>query len=261
MGAGVLVFDIETVPDRRAYARLLDQPQELPASKLKAAWAEAGFPFKPALESVVAVACAFIDQNGRFAGVASLGDPASGEADLVRSFFQVVAARRPRLVGWNSSAFDLPVLMTRALVHRIPAPAFYRHGQPYHGYLRRYDDESHVDLMDQLSLYHATAPLKLDEAAALFGIPGKLGTEGDDVAGLLDAGDLFRIRRYCECDVLTTALVYGRYAVHRGFWEEAQGPEFEASMEAFLAGSSEPHHRRFLDAWEAAAREGGSDAV
>lgn len=257
MGTDVVVFDIETVPDQRAYRQLLDAPEETSASMLRAAWVERGYPFKPALEAVVAIACAVIDADGRFAGVASLGDLASREADLVRSFFQVVAARRPRLVGWNSSGFDLPVLITRALVHRISAPVFYHWGQPYHGYLRRYDDEGHVDLMDQLSLYRATTPLKLHEAAALFGIPGKLGTEGDDVLRLYEDGELSAIRQYCESDVLTTALIYGRYALHRGWWDPDQGPRFEASIQAFLADSQKPHHRRFLEAW---AETAGRDA-
>ncbi len=87
MGTGALVFDIETIPDQPAYSRLLAQPVETPVSQLRAAWDEAGRPFKPALEAVIAIACAFIDGSGRFAGVTSLGDLASSEKDLVRSFF------------------------------------------------------------------------------------------------------------------------------------------------------------------------------
>ncbi len=112
--------------------------------------------------------------------------------------------------------------------------------------------------MDQLSLYHATMPLKLNEAAAIFGIPGKIGTEGDDVLGLFEDGKLSAIRQYCESDVLTTTLIYGRYAVRRGWWDAEQGSRFEASVEAYLADSKEAHYRRFLDAWAKTAGRGAS---
>ena len=45
----------------------------------------------------------------------------------------------------------------------------------------RFDEHSHIDLMDQLSFYGVSPRLKLDEMARVLGIPGKCGLEGSQV--------------------------------------------------------------------------------
>ena len=250
MAAGILIFDVETVPNAEAYRTLLDLPSDsLGLVDLEQAWGQ-DRPFKPGLQQVVAIACSWIDSHGVFSGLRALGSPHDPEGALIESFFEIIKSRHPRLVGWNSGGFDLPVLITRALVHNISAPDFYRTGQPYHGYLKRYDDEGHLDLMDQLSLFRATTPLKLDEAAVLLRVPGKLSITGDEVTHLVAKGDLDTVRHYCETDVLTTSLVFGRYALHRGWWDLAHHRDFEQSVERFLEGSPIVEHQAFLKRWD-----------
>ena len=74
----------------------------------------------------------------------------------------------------------------------------------------------------------------MDEAAALFGIPGKLDTTGADVLVLYEAGEMAAIHVYCQHDVLTTAWIYARMAISRGWWSPAQANQWEASVPAFL---------------------------
>ncbi|MDA8205162.1 MAG: 3'-5' exonuclease [Thermaerobacter sp.] len=229
----VLVFDCETIP-------LIESSDETAV--------------KPLFQQIVAIAGAWINPSGVIQRLAALGQPSWSEAELVREFFKIVSERHPQLVGWNSGGFDLPVLVYRAMVHGIAAPAFYLHGEPYHGYRKRYDEESHIDLMDVLSFYGASTRAKLDEMALLLGVPGKLGVDGSQVAELYAAGDLKTIRAYCETDVLTTALVYSRYAIHRGWWDEAQLHSFELSLAALLDASSDAQWQAFRDQWRSNPR-------
>ncbi len=249
MATGVLIFDVESVPNAQAYGALLGISTEaMNPTDLEQAWGP-DRPFKPGLQQVVAIACSWIDGQGRFSGLRSLGDAQDSERVLVESFFDIVRSRHPRLAGWNTGGFDLPVLITRALAHNIAAPDFYQAGQPYHGYLRRYDDEGHLDLMDQLSFFRASSPLKLDEAAAILQVPGKLDVAGNDVSRLVSEGQMDSVRHYCETDVLTTSLIFGRYARHRGWWDADHHQDFERSVEHFLEESPISEHQTFLSRW------------
>jgi predicted PolB exonuclease-like 3'-5' exonuclease len=230
----ICVFDIETVPDWAALRRALRLDDDTPEAAVWAAWeAQAPSPqaaLKPALQQVVAVAVAWIAPTGAVRRLTALGEPSWEEARLVAEFFRIIRDGRPRLVGWNSSGFDLPVLVSRAVVHGIPAPAFYQIGEPYHGYRRRFDEEGHLDLMDVLSQYGAAPRMGLRDMAAALGLPVKpLGT-GEDVAAWWAAGDLARIRAYCKADVWVTAQIFARYAVHRGWWDEARWAAFQESL-------------------------------
>jgi predicted PolB exonuclease-like 3'-5' exonuclease len=63
-------------------------------------------------------------------------------------------------------------------------------------------------------------------------------------------GDIVRIRRYCETDVLNTYLVYLRFELMRGrFSRERYAEEIERAK-AMLRAGTEPHFAEFLAAWE-----------
>jgi predicted PolB exonuclease-like 3'-5' exonuclease len=238
----IVVFDVETVPDREALRRVSKPPAS--AESLDGA-------IKPACQQIVAIAAAWIAPNGALQRLGALGDQDWTEAQLVQAWFDLVAHHRPRLVGWNSGGFDLPVLVYRAMVHRVVAADFYQVGEPYHSYRRRFDEDSHVDLMDVLSFYGASTRLKLDEMAAVLGVPGKLGIDGKNVDELYQAGEVSTIRSYCETDVLTTALIYGRYAEHRGWWAADQVLTFERSVAEWLIEQTTPVWVEFRNRWQA----------
>lgn len=234
MAAPVFVFDIETIPDLAAMRRVLGDL----AAEDEAVLAAYDDKVKPALQQVVAIAGAWISPVGELVRLRALGTPTASERELVEEFFTVVTRHQPRLAGWNTRGFDLPVLIYRAMVHHIATPRFYAVGEPWRGYRYRYDEEGHIDLMDLLANYGASTWLRLHEMAAVLGIPGKSGVDGSQVWDLYRAGRLDVIRSYCEADVLTTALIYGRYAEHRGWFSEAQAASFAASVRRFLDGVS-----------------------
>ena len=70
--------------------------------------------------------------------------------------------------------------------------------------------------MDVLAGYQPRAFAPLDEIAQMLGFPGKLGMDGAGVWEAYAAGEIDRIRAYCEVDALNTFLLYLRYELMRG---------------------------------------------
>ncbi|MCC7462587.1 MAG: 3'-5' exonuclease [Gammaproteobacteria bacterium] len=255
-----LVFDIETVPDvelgRRVYGLEGLADAQVARAMFAQARAASGSDFLPHEQHrVVAIACALRTRE-QFR-IWSLGDVASGEAELIARFFDGIEKYTPDLVSWNGSGFDLPVLHYRALKAGVQAPRYWETGDAdtafrYNNYLSRYHWR-HLDLMDVLSSHNARARASLADMAALLGLPGKLGFAGDQVCDAVLAGQLAAVRRYCETDVLNTTLIYLRFEFMRGRLDEALYEAELARVRAALAASGEPHHVEFLAAWERGA--------
>ena len=95
--------------------------------------------------------------------------------------------------------------------------------------------------------------MKLDEVSRLLGLPGKLGTDGSQVAGMYDAGRTEDIRNYCELDVLNTYLVYLRHRLHTGYLLDAAHDAAVADVNSYLEAERHvrAHLGEFLDAWRA----------
>ncbi|MGH8149180.1 MAG: 3'-5' exonuclease [Steroidobacteraceae bacterium] len=257
-----LVFDIETVPDvglgRRLYG--LD---ELPDAEVAKAMftrrrQQTGEEFLPPFcQRIVAIACAL--RSGDGLRLWSLGDPSSGEAELVERFFDGIERYTPVLVSWNGGGFDLPVLNFRALRAGVEAPRYWETGDEdpafrYNNYLSRFHWR-HVDLMDVLAGFQPRARASLADTAALLGLPGKLGFDGSQVWDAWLAGEIVRIRRYCETDVLNTYLIYLRFERMRGRLLPERYDAEIARVRALLAQGAEPHHLEFLRAWDAGAAQ------
>jgi len=253
----ILVFDLETVPDLAGIRRLNGLPDDLPDPEVAQAYAnlrraQTGNDFAPHyLHRVVAIACALRrDEDFR---VWSVGDPAEGEADLVRRFFEGIDKFTPQLVSWNGGGFDLPVLHHRALIHGVPAPRYWDWGDDdrdfkWNNYLSRYHTR-HLDLMDVLAAYQPRANAPLDAMAKLCGFPGKLGMDGSEVAGAIAEGRIGEVRSYCETDVVNTYLLYLRFKLMRGeLTAGAYAAEVSIVRERLMA-SDAPHWREFLAAW------------
>jgi len=253
-----LVFDIETVPDVELGRRLYGLGGLTDDAVAKAMFARqraaTGHEFLPHLQQrVVAIACAL--RTREQLTLWSLGDPDSGEPELLRRFFDGIDKYSPELISWNGGGFDLPVLHYRALRAGIQAPRYWETGDEdtafrYNNYLSRYHWR-HLDLMDVLSGFQPRARAGLADVAALLGFPGKLGFSGEHVWDAFLAGELTRIRRYCETDVLNTYLIYLRFQFMRGRLDRAGLDEELERVRRLLRDSREPHHAEFLQAWQA----------
>lgn len=253
----VMVFDIETVPDVAGGRRLYDLG-DLPDADVarvmfnKRREQTGDSEFLPLhLHRVVAISVVL--RSGDLLKVWSLGDIESGEAELIRRFFDGIERYTPTLVSWNGAGFDLPVLHYRSLVHGVPAPRYWETGDDdrefrWNNYLNRFHSR-HTDLMDVLAGYQPRANAPLDQVALLLGLPGKLGMAGDQVWERYLAGDLAGIRNYCETDVLNTYLIYLRWERVRGGLSEAAWRDECRRLRAFLREADQPHFHEFLRAW------------
>lgn len=256
----VLVFDIETVPDVQGGRRLYgleglsddEVAHVMYAKRSQETGGKSEF-LRHHLQRVVAIS--LVLRTDSRLHVWSLGEPGSGEAELIERFFEGLDRYTPLLVSWNGRGFDLPVLHYRALIHGISAPRYWETGEHdpgfrWNNYLNRFH-ERHTDLMDVLAGYESRAYASLHEVATLLGLPGKLGMSGADVWERFRALDIESIRDYCENDVLNTYLVYLRYELMRGR-QTREGYELACrTLREALAHEPRPHLRAFLDAWPA----------
>jgi predicted PolB exonuclease-like 3'-5' exonuclease len=227
--SSVIVWDLETVPDLAAAGRMLGlagQPPETIREKLGD-----GFPKLP-LHSIACIGALIASRTPEGWIVRSLGAPHIGErseADLITAFVDKIEDLSPRLVTFNGSGFDLPVLRYRAMLHAIPAP-----GLRKRNYFNRYSDDA-VDLCDVLSSYGASTKVKLDDLAKGFGLPGKPeGMEGSQVEAYVHAGRIREVAEYCESDVINTYRVWLRYEVFRGALSLVEFELSERNLEEFV---------------------------
>jgi predicted PolB exonuclease-like 3'-5' exonuclease len=70
--------------------------------------------------------------------------------------------------------------------------------------------------MDHLGDFGAARGIRLDHACAMAGLPGKYDVHGDQVMELYFAGELEKIREYCESDVLNTYWLFLKYEQLKG---------------------------------------------
>ena len=252
-----LVFDLETIPDADALRQLGEyDPEWSDAQVIEAAQqarlASHGSDFMPLhLQRIVVVGCVFRDDNGL--RVKTLGNPEDGEAVLINGFFKTIERYTPRLVSWNGSGFDLPVLHYRSLIHGVQAPRYWDMGDDdrefkFNNYLNRYHTR-HTDLMDLLAKYNGRANAPMDELAKLCGFPGKLGMDGSQVWRAWSEGQQDEVRAYCETDVVNTWLMYCRFRFIRGEIDQSAYDAEIALVRETLQGIDAPHWREYMAAW------------
>ena len=197
----ILVFDIETIPDvetgRRLYPTLKDLDDADALSALTALrQAEAGTDFMRL--PLHKVAClSFLWFDGASFRLKSLSLETMSEDQILATFLRAFD-KKPTLVSWNGAGFDIPVIMYRAMHHKLSAPALFNPAvKP--DYLYRYG-EMHIDLMDKMSLYNGYQRQKLDTIASLCGFAGKGDIDGSQVVPMVQAGDWQKLTTYCESD-------------------------------------------------------------
>jgi 3'-5' exonuclease len=226
----IIVWDLETVPDLAAAARLFDMGDASDADVREALGS--GFPKHP-LHKIACIGALVASRQPEGWRVDALGAPHTGErseAQLIRDFIEKIGQLRPQLITFNGHSFDLPVLRYRAMVNRVPAA-----GLQVRQYFHRYTEDA-LDLCDVLGSYVPGAKVKLDDVSKILGLSGKpVGIDGSRVEEMVLAGQIEEVARYCESDVLNTYRVWLVYELFRGSitaqeldWSEAQIRDFVA---------------------------------
>jgi 3'-5' exonuclease len=243
--AYVIVWDLETVPDAGAFARMAGTPDIEPAEAEEQMGER--FPKLP-LHRIVCIGALIVERASAFAGVnpgawtvRQLGAPYVGErteGEIIQAFVDKIGELRAQLVSFNGHGFDLPVLRYRAMLNGIHAPGLSR--RPY---FNRYSDDA-LDLCDALASFDARSRLTLDGLARFLGFAGKpQGIDGAQVAGLVKEGRIQEVADYCESDVVNTYRIWLRYELFRGGLSVEQHAESEASLAAFLRARVAAHPR------------------
>jgi hypothetical protein len=133
----VIVWDIETVPDLRGFAAANGHDGK-PDSEIRDAMGDK-FP-KHIYHSIICIGALVAHYDNGHWQVDALGAPHIGERpekELIAGFVNRIAELNPRLVTFNGSSFDLPVLRYRAMIHAIPAtglaarPYFHRYSKDH----------------------------------------------------------------------------------------------------------------------------------
>ena len=161
----VIVWDLETVPDVAAFARMAGTPASAGVnSDLEPAEAEEqmGDRFqKLPLHAIVCIGALIAHRRQGSGGqaergeggweVRSLGAPhvgERGEGEIIGAFVEKIGSLNAQLVSFNGHGFDLPVLRYRAMLHGVAAPGLAR--RPY---FNRYSDDA-LDLCDALASFN-----------------------------------------------------------------------------------------------------------
>src|SRR6516225_7274134 len=129
----VIVWDLETVPDLAAAARMLDLSDASEADVREALGS--GFPKHP-LHKIVCIGALIASRQAEGWRIDALGAPHIGErteAELISAFVERVGQLRPQLITFNGHRFDLPVLRYRAMVNRISATGLQVRPRPTSG--------------------------------------------------------------------------------------------------------------------------------
>lgn len=156
---------------------------------------------------IVCISVGFLGQHdgAQTLRVKSFASP--DEAVLLGEFAELMTGNRGFrfLCGHNIREFDVPYIGRRMLVNgmRLPAAIDLRGKKPW-------DLKHLLDTMDMWKFADRKAYTSLRLLAALFGIPSpKDDIDGSQVGRVYwEEGDLDRIARYCERDVVATANVF-----------------------------------------------------
>ncbi|MBR5627407.1 MAG: 3'-5' exonuclease, partial [Thermoguttaceae bacterium] len=160
--------------------------------------------------------------------------------------------QQPTFVTFNGRGFDIPLMELTAFRYGIPIPEWIAIGQKAYDQPRnRYNIRHHFDLCDFLSncgAVHVSGGL--NTTAKMIRKAGKIGTHGDMVQDMFNAGELEKIHQYCQCDVLDTYFIFLRTMVVSGRITLRQETELIQQTMKKLETESvrEPVFKIYLDA-------------
>ena len=214
-GTPTLTFDIETIPctDSRlieVVASKVKAPGTIKKAESIAKWeAEEK---APAIQEAVSKT-SFDGGFGQIVSIAwKINDkPENGlvvtphitESDVIWGFYQALAGfdTRPKVIGFNHVAFDLPFLFKRSIINRI---------RPHHmlPFGEKDWSERVYDVMTKWAGFGNR--VSMDTLCQILGIDGKDGMSGDQVWPAIQQGRHQEVLEYCKDDVSRTFKLYQR---------------------------------------------------
>ncbi len=123
------------------------------------------------------------------------------EVEILKSFWKIIEVT-DQVVTFNGRNFDVPFLMLRSAMLKIkPARNLIK---------KRYDINSHIDLLEQFTFYGLTRKFNLDFYCNAFGItsPKTKEISGMKIKNLYETGRIKDIAVYCSHDIYATYQLY-----------------------------------------------------
>ncbi len=220
----ICVFDCETVPDVelvKSEFQISGSDHDVSNKAFQMQEEKSGYSFLPIpFHQVVAISAVICDDYGKFEKVNSING--ENEEEMIKNFLDFIDKKQPKLVSFNGRAFDMPMLMIRAMKYNLSCLAYFEkenrelNKNKWDNYRSRYSDRFHVDLMDHIGEFGAIRGLKLDLLCKMAGLPGKYDVHGDEVTELYYNNEIEKIKEYCESDVLNTYWLYLKYELLKG---------------------------------------------
>ncbi|MCF8998581.1 3'-5' exonuclease [Acinetobacter nectaris] len=255
----ILVFDIETITDLKAGAHLYGlshlsaEDMEQALNKLRRQDVGTDFQRLP-LHEIVCISGLWIDEKGF--RLFSFSQQDNTELGILQKFLSIFEKRRPVLVSWNGSQFDLPVIAYRAMYHGLSAPNLFDQGEldqqrRFSNYQNRYHHQ-HVDLMDVMAMFNGRNFQKLDDIAQFLGLPGKREGAGYLVPEQVKLAQWTELETYCEGDVINTWLIYLRWVMLKG--QLLPNEHTNMVQQTIQHLQDRPKHQDFLKNWERSAK-------
>ncbi|MBF0195939.1 MAG: 3'-5' exonuclease [Magnetococcales bacterium] len=261
-------FDAEWIPDPRSGRILYKLPDSMSdAEVMEEMWKQGGATEENPQPYLKTVQCRLvsismikrqINDNGQvkldLLSLPRSADEEIGEKEILEKFLGALGDRQPQLVGYNSLAADIRIMVQRGITRGITAPKFARRpNKPWEGvdYFARGGD-FHIDLKDYATPGWGSGTPSLNEMAVLSGIPGKMETDGQQVPKLWLEGRLDKIIAYNEFDALTTYLVWLRMAYFSGLINPDQYESEQQIARTLIQSESinKPHLLDYLTEWD-----------
>jgi len=106
-----------------------------------------------------------------------------------------------QIITFNGRSFDCPFILIRSALYKI---------KPSRELMPNRYNNSHTDLLDQLTFFGATRKYRLDIWCRFFGIksPKEEGITGLNIKDLFQQGQYIEIARYCARDLIATKQLF-----------------------------------------------------
>lgn len=137
----------------------------------------------------------------------TLGKHPGEEEDIVRAFCSALGTLPAAiLITWGGEVKDIAIIRRAAAQYGILMPPQLVDGNPH--------TPTRIDLCSAVS--NKSNKVHIGEYATAQGLPVKMVMPSKAVGQAAVDGKSSLVRQQCECDVVTTALVLGRYLVSHG---------------------------------------------
>jgi predicted PolB exonuclease-like 3'-5' exonuclease len=191
-----VVIDIETIPSRlnQQVAEIMNQRLAKKKDKDQAKFCSLYWAFGN-------IVCIGIGIDGKVQTLT--GD----EKDILMAFWTLMGRKTDefsptacRYITFNGKDFDIPFIKNRSALTGIKPSVKIP--------TRRYYNDHHFDVMEELTNYFQGLELSLKEYCTIFDIRNSDDTDGGDIYALWLKGDKAAIEKHCASDVRSTFELY-----------------------------------------------------